>query len=288
MADAKITQNSPVEPLEDSWLYLQEVVDRWARLDGTTRSIHYLLRKGEEGLLRISYLYPFAIPVGIETVQTDSGLRYRTLEGLPEPGRFGIRPSDISRILEGEVFTPDSVLPGTILNYEDESSSVVYMLPTMNMRDPDMKVDNTLKIERLIVRREEIERFELRYGIGEPAPQPDAVPEKLPKVNVLAPDMEADNTLKIELLIVPSAELAHFELMRGISEAPQPAAPDAAPAEMPWIGQARTMYLELKLQHPLQSKEQLAKKMADTGKLKGRGGKPVTAENILRNAIQNL
>jgi hypothetical protein len=127
------------------------------------------------------------------------------LEGLPEPGRFGIRPSDISRILEGEVFTPDSVLPGTILNYEDESSSVVYMLPTMNMRDPDMKVDNTLKIERLIVTREEIERFELRYGIGEPAPQPDTVPEKLPKVNA---HVKVDNNLNIQLTIVNRAETA--------------------------------------------------------------------------------
>lgn len=55
-----------------------------------------------------------------------------------------------------------------------------------------------------------------------------------------------------------------------------------------WKNEARAHYQTLREQFPNLSKAQLSEKIAPLMQAKQRGGKPVTAENILRNALQNL
>jgi hypothetical protein len=167
MANNTIPQTARNGLPEKKWFTLDEVATRWKGMTGQAVSVEDVLHYGAEGLLRISYNYSFAIPTFIEAVRTESGLRYQSRRGLPEKGPFGLSAIDIGRVAKGDVFTPDSVLPDTVLTYNDGESSVVYTLPGFDMYCPDRKVDNTIKIERLIVTREELERFEQAHDIGQ-------------------------------------------------------------------------------------------------------------------------
>ena len=64
-----------------------------------------------------------------------------------------------------------------------------------------------------------------------------------------------------------------------------------APAQDDWIARARKLYHDLKKEHPYLNQVNLAYKieleLKDGGYL-GRGDKPLTASNIIRNALQNL
>lgn len=95
-------------------------------------------------------------------------------------------------------------------------------------------------------------------------------------------------------LCVTLKELERFEAAHGGHVVAGDAVPEehAVPSETApkaaWIAEAREHYAKLKIEHPRQSKQQLAEKIVPLMKAKQRGNKPVTVTNILRYAIQNI
>ena len=255
MDEAKNTEVKPNGLPARQWFTLQDVATRWTGMTGQAVSVEDVLHYGAEGLLRISCNYRHAVPNILERVATPEGLKYLNRIGLPEKGPFGLNAHDIQRIEDGELFVPNSVLPNTILTYE-EADGAVYMLPSFNMSDADKKLDNTLHVERLIVVREEIERFEQTHGLSQPVP------------------------VKTKSQIIEESATPAQE------ESAKP-----APAQDDWIARARVLYREYKKDYPRLTQVKLAKKIEPKllyeGYL-GRGKKPLTASNIIRHALQNL
>jgi len=153
MAESKITHAGGLKLPEPEWLKLKALAERWTSMSGVAYDIDNLLGLAVKGSLQISIHCPLVIPHVLKPRIKMTEVRYRTKQGIPESGVFGVSPFDIERLLAGEVFAPDSVLPNSVLTFDSETSSVVFV-PT---------ADNTLKVENLIVTREEIERFEQYY-----------------------------------------------------------------------------------------------------------------------------
>lgn len=170
MAESKITHAGCLKPPEPKWLTLKALAERWTSMSGVTYDINYLLSQAVDMRLQISLYCPLVIPHLLKPRIKMTEVRYRTKQGIPESGVFGVSRFDIERLLAGEIFAPDSVLPNSVLTFDSENSSVVFV-PTS---------DNTLKVENLIVTREEIERFEQRYFESEElaAPSEAAVPSE--------------------------------------------------------------------------------------------------------------
>jgi len=180
MAESKITHAGGLKLPEPKWLTLEALAVRWTRMSGTTYDINYLLSQAVDMRLQISLYCPLVIPHVLKPRIKMTEVRYRTKQGIPESGVFGISPFDIERLLAGEVFAPDSVLPNSVLTFDSETSNVVFV-PT---------ADNTLKVENLIVTREEIERFEqYNFQPGEAAVQSEeAAPEEPAAPSKAAPE----------------------------------------------------------------------------------------------------
>lgn len=173
MAENKITHAGGLKLPEPESLTLKALAERWTSMSGVAYDIDNLLGLAVKGSLQISIHCPLVIPhIRKPRIKMTEGQyrteRYCTKLGIPQWGEFGISRSDIKRLLAGEVFAPDSVLPNSVLTTDSETSSVVFV-PT---------ADNTLKVENLIVTWEEIERFEQYYfQSGEAAVQgEEAVP----------------------------------------------------------------------------------------------------------------
>jgi len=245
MAENKITHAGVLKLPEPEWLTLKALAERWTSMSGVAYDIDKLLDLAVQRRLQISIHCPLVIPhIRKPRIKMTEGqyrtVQYRTKLGIPDWGVFGISPFDIERLQrlkKGEDFVLHSVLPNSVLTFDSENSSVVFV-PT---------ADNPPRVKNLIVTREEIERFEQRYfEPEEPAVQSEeAAPE-------------------------------------------EPAAPSEAAPEAAWKVEAREHYAKLKIEHPRQSKQQLAEKIVPLMKAKQRGNKPVTATNIMRYAIQNI
>jgi len=273
MTDTKHSQETVIR-LPDKWFTLDEVAARWTHLSGETVTVDRLLHWEEIGELRIAALLnDYTLHVVLIGAYNPFSYRNILWPSVKRDESFSRKWIDdkYPKCREYRKELLDSV------NTENPHTDLIRKIfyPFVNiakqLRDSDEVVFS-------VVYQADIYPCEVDFMynvLGMYLPLPDDEDQKVePKVK------------RCDLRIT-RVELERFEQAQGIGKPAPTTAPEKPPAD-DWKTEAQEHYRELRREYPRLSKIQIAKKIAPRMKAKGRGGKPITPSNIMRNALQNM